>query len=59
LAKYMKLSRFAPKLILDEEFKTERFHDGLSPQIRERIAFLENADYFKMMHTTTIVEKRD
>jgi hypothetical protein len=39
-AEFQKLSRDAPHLIPDEETKAERFRDGLSPQILERIIFL-------------------
>jgi hypothetical protein len=56
-AEFLKLSRFALHLIPDEETKAERFRDGLTPQIRERIIFLEVTDYFKMVHTATMAEK--
>jgi hypothetical protein len=56
-AEFLKLSRYAPHLILDEQTKAERFHDGLSPRIRERIIFLEITDYVKMVHTATMAKK--
>jgi hypothetical protein len=53
-AEFQKLSRYAPHLIPNEETKAERFRDGLSPQIRERVII---TDFYKMVHTATIVEK--
>jgi hypothetical protein len=47
---FLKLSRYAPHLIPDEETKAERFRDGLSPQIREKIDFLEITNYFIGFH---------
>jgi hypothetical protein len=57
LAKFLKLSRYAPYLIPNEQTKAERFIDSLSPRIKERIAFLEIIDYLKMVHTATLVDK--
>jgi hypothetical protein len=56
-AEFLKLSRYAPHLIPNEETKAERFRDGLTPRIRERIIFLEVTNYFKMVHTATMAEK--
>jgi hypothetical protein len=42
---FQKLLRYAPYLIPDEETKAERFRDGLSPRIRERIIFLKITSY--------------
>jgi hypothetical protein len=56
-AEFQKFSRYAPHLIPDEQTKAERFRDGLSPRILERIIFLKVTDYVDMVHTTTIVEK--
>jgi hypothetical protein len=56
-AEFLTLLRYAPHLIPNEETKPERFLDGLSTRIHERIAFLEITAYFKMVHTATIVEK--
>jgi hypothetical protein len=39
-AEFLRLSRYAPDLIPDEVAKIERFRDGLSPRILERIIFL-------------------
>jgi hypothetical protein len=55
--KFLKLSRYAPRLIPDEESKVERFRDGLSPRILERIIFLKVADYSEMVHIATMAEK--
>jgi hypothetical protein len=57
LAKFLKLSRYAPHLIPNEETKIERFRDGLSPRILERIIFLKVTDYAEMVHIATIAEK--
>jgi hypothetical protein len=54
---FQKLSRSAPYLIPDEESKVERFRDGLSPRIRERIIFLKITSYVEMVHTATLAEK--
>lgn len=54
---FQKLSRSAPYHIPDEESKVERFRDGLSPRIRERIIFLKITSYIEMVHTATLVEK--
>jgi hypothetical protein len=56
-AEFLKLSRYAPRLIPDEETKIERFRDGLSPQILEKIIFLKVTDYVDMVHTATMAEK--
>jgi hypothetical protein len=54
---FLKLSRYAPHLIPDEQTKAKKFLDGLSPRIKERIAFLEITSYTKMVHTATIAKK--
>jgi hypothetical protein len=46
--KFQKLSRYAPSLILDEETKAERFRDGLTLRILERIIFMKVMDYTDM-----------
>jgi hypothetical protein len=56
-AEFLKLSWFAPHLIPNKETKAKRFRNGLSPRIRERIDFLKIINYFKMVHSATIVEK--
>ncbi|XP_062152035.1 uncharacterized protein LOC133860441 [Alnus glutinosa] len=54
---FLKLSRYAPRLIPDEETKIERFRDGLSPRILEKIIFLKVTDYVDMVHTATMAEE--
>jgi hypothetical protein len=54
---FQKLLRYAPHLIPDEETKAEKFRDGLSPQIRERIIFLKVTDYVEMVHIAIMAEK--
>jgi hypothetical protein len=57
-AKFLKLLRYVPHLIPDEQTKVEIFLDGLSSRIKERFTFLEITSYSKMLHTTTIPEKQ-
>ncbi|XP_062176061.1 uncharacterized protein LOC133881117 [Alnus glutinosa] len=54
---FQKLSRYAPYLIPDEETKAERFRDGLTARIRERIIYLKIPSYVAMVHKTTLAEK--
>jgi len=54
---FQRLSRYAPNLILDEELKAERFHDGLAPRILEMIIFVKVTDYIEMVHVATMAEK--
>jgi hypothetical protein len=56
-AEFLKLLRYAPRLIPDEETKIKRFRDGLPPRILERIIFLKVADYAEMVHVATMAEK--
>ncbi|XP_062173566.1 uncharacterized protein LOC133879031 [Alnus glutinosa] len=56
-AKFLKLSRYAPRFIPDEETKIERFRDGLSPQILERVICFKVTDYADMVHMATMVDK--
>jgi hypothetical protein len=56
-AEFQKLSRYAPYLIPDEETKAERFRDGLSARIRERIIYLNITSYVEMVHTATLAER--
>jgi len=56
-AEFQKLSRYALTLVPDEETKAERFRDGLTPRILERIIFLQVTNYTDMVHTTTMAEK--
>jgi hypothetical protein len=56
-AELQKLSRYAPYLIPDEETKAERFRDGLTTCIRERIIYLKIPSYVAMVNTTTLAEK--
>jgi hypothetical protein len=51
---FQRLSRYAPNLIPDEELKVERFHDGLAPQILERIIFVKVTDYTEMVYVATM-----
>jgi hypothetical protein len=53
---FLRLSRYAPYLIPDEETKVEKFRGGLLPQLLERIIFVKVADYSKMVHVTTMAE---
>lgn len=56
-AEFQKLSRYAPTLVPDEETKAERFRDGLTPRILERIIYLQVTNYTDMVHTATMAEK--
>jgi hypothetical protein len=56
-AEFLKLLRYAPHLIPDEETKIERFRDGLSPRILERVICLKVTDYANMVHIATMAEK--
>jgi hypothetical protein len=56
-AEFLKLLRYAPHFIPDEQTKAKRFLGGLSPRIKERIVFLYITSYTKMMHTATFTEK--
>jgi hypothetical protein len=56
-AEFQKLSKYAPSLVPDEETKVERFRDGLTLHILERIIFLKVTDYTDMVHTATMAEK--
>jgi len=56
-AMFLKLSRYAPRFIPDEETKIERFRDGLSPRILERVICFKVTDYADMVHMATMVEK--
>jgi hypothetical protein len=51
------LSRYAPILIPDDRAKAEKFLDGLSARIKERIAILEIKEYSKAVHTAMIAEQ--
>jgi hypothetical protein len=56
-AEFLKLFRYAPRLILVEETKIERFRDGLSPRILERVICFKVTDYADMVHIATMAEK--
>jgi hypothetical protein len=55
-AEFLKLSRYAPHLIPNEQTKAERFLDNLSPRIKEIIAFLEITNFTKMVHIATVAK---
>jgi hypothetical protein len=55
--KFIELSRYAPTLIPNDQAKVEKFLDGLSARIKERIAILEIKEYSKAVHTAMIVEQ--
>jgi hypothetical protein len=57
LAKFLRLSRYAPYLIPDEKTKVEKFRGGLVPRLLKRIIFVKVADYLEMMHVATMAEK--
>jgi len=56
-AEFLRLSRYAPYLIPDEETKVEKFQGGLVPRLLERIIFVKVADYSEMVHVATMAEK--
>jgi hypothetical protein len=56
-AKFLKLSRYAPHLIPDKQTEAERFLDGLTPRIKERITFVDITSYTDIVHTATITER--
>jgi hypothetical protein len=57
LDEFLKLPRYAPYLIPDEQTKVERFLNSLTPRFKENIAFLDITSYTKMVHTATIAEQ--
>jgi hypothetical protein len=56
-AKFLKLSRYPPHLIPDKQTEAERFLDGLTPRIKERITFVDITNYTNMLHIATIAER--
>jgi hypothetical protein len=57
LVEFLKLSRYASRLIPNEKTKIERFHDGLSPRILERVICFKVTDYADMVHIVTMADK--
>jgi hypothetical protein len=55
--KFIELSRYAPTLIPNDRAKAEKFLDGLSARIKERIAILKIKEYLKAVHTAMITEQ--
>jgi len=55
-AEFMRLSRYAPYLIPDEEIKVEKFQGGLAPRILEQVIFVKVADFSEMVHVATMAE---
>ena len=55
--KFIELSRYAPTFIPNDRAKAEKFLDGLSARIKERIAILEIKEHSKAVHTTMIAEQ--
>ncbi|XP_059433794.1 uncharacterized protein LOC132166943 [Corylus avellana] len=55
--KFMELSRYAPTLIPNDWAKAEKFLDGLSGRIKERISINEIKEYSKAVHAAMIAEQ--
>jgi hypothetical protein len=55
--KFIELSKYAPTLIPNDRAKAEKFLDGLSAHIKERIAILKIKEYLKAVHTAMIAEQ--
>jgi hypothetical protein len=56
-AEFLRLSRYALYLILDEETKVQKFRGGLMPRLLERIIFVKVVDYSEMVHVAIMAEK--
>ena len=56
-AKFTKLSRFAPHIVVDDVRKATKFQRGLRPSIRTRMVALRLKAYSEVVETAKVVEK--
>jgi hypothetical protein len=55
--KFIELSRYGPTLIPNDQAKAEKFLDGLSARIKEKISIHEIKEYPKAIHAAMIAEQ--
>ncbi|XP_058068245.1 uncharacterized protein LOC131217349 [Magnolia sinica] len=58
-SRFTELSRYAPKLVEDEDFKIKRFKDGLRPSIHSKICCLNLKSYANAIDKATRAENDD
>lgn len=56
-AKFAELSRFAPKLVKDKDYKAKRFHEGQRHDIWSTLVPLNLKDYNELYERAQQVEK--
>jgi len=56
-ARFMELARFALNLIPDEKSKAERFKNGLTPRVKERVLYHEIKDYARLVEVASLTER--
>ncbi|XP_056163081.1 uncharacterized protein LOC130136771 [Syzygium oleosum] len=56
-AKFVELSKYAPRLVKDRVDKARRFRDGLKPEIKDQVVPLNLKDYDELYERAQLIER--